>query len=154
MAAMPSPAASRSTSTGKWLVASHSNAYGARRFSANAAAVWVITRSSSSRPKNGIAQLFHCRDDEFGAILDARRPARRHRLDLGVELDRCRAVLVEVAEPGALPAPERVVRDRHRDRHVHTDHPDLHARGEVAGGVAVTGEDGHAVAVFVLRRKR
>src|SRR5579884_2737236 len=124
---MPSAAASRSTSTGKWLVASHSNAYGAKRFSANAAAVSVITRSSSSRPKNSIVALFHSGNDEFSAILDARRPARRHRLDLGVELDRRGAVLVEITEARALPAAEGVVGHRHRDRHVDTDHADLHA---------------------------
>src|SRR3954470_14222798 len=53
---------------------------------------------------------FHRRYDEFGAFLGAGRPARRHRLGLGVEPDRIRTVLVEIAEAGALPAAERVVR--------------------------------------------
>src|SRR5271168_4336363 len=105
---MPSCAASRSTSTGKCLVLSHSSAWGARRLSANAAAVSVMTRSSSSRPKNCIKQLLHCRDHEFGAVFDAGRPARGDCLDLGVELDRCGTVLVEITEPGTLPAAKRV----------------------------------------------
>src|ERR1700746_2393995 len=98
---MPSPAASRNTSVGKCSVASHSRACGAIRLAANAAAVSVITRSSSSRANMA---LIHCWNDEFGAVFDAGRPPRRDGLDLGVELDRRRAVLVEVAETGALPA--------------------------------------------------
>src|SRR5271169_3228735 len=98
---MPSSAASRITSTGKCLVASHSRAYGATRLAAKAAAVSVITRSSSLSIWNCMEPpaLIHCRDDEFGAIFDAGRPPRRDGLDLGVELDRRRAVLVEVTEP-------------------------------------------------------
>ena len=41
----------------------------------------------------------HRRDGELGAFLDAARPARRHRLGLGVEADRVGAMLVQVAEP-------------------------------------------------------
>src|SRR5665213_3449153 len=115
---MPSSAASRNTSVGKCAFASHSRAYGARRLAANAAAVSEMTRSSSFRAN---MNLIHCRDDEFGAILDAGRPPRRHGLDLGVELDRRRAVLVEVAEAGALPAAEGVIGHRDRDRHVDAD---------------------------------
>src|SRR5208283_6136208 len=100
-------------------VPSHSSACGATRLAAKAAAVSVITRSSSSRAKNCMVQpaLIHCRNDEFGAILDTGRPPRRDGLDLGVELDRRRAVLVEVAEAGALPATETVVGHRDRDRY-------------------------------------
>src|SRR5271156_2061139 len=136
---MPSCAASRSTSTGKCWVASHSRAYGARRLAANAAAVSVITRSSSSRPKNCIDGLVHRRDDELGTVLDAGRPARGNRLDLGVELDRGWAVLVEITETRPLPAAKGVIGHRNRDGHVDPDHADLHPRGEVAGGVAVAG---------------
>src|ERR1700752_1909936 len=100
---MPSSADSRNTSTGKCLVVSHSSACGATRLAAKAAAVSVMTRSSSFRVNTA---LIHCRDDEFGAIFDAGRPAGRDGLDLRVELDRRRAVLVEVAEAGALPAAE------------------------------------------------
>src|ERR1700730_4434611 len=147
---MPRPAASRSSSTGKWWVASHSRAYGARRLAANAAAVSVMTRSSSSKPKNCIEELLHRRDDEFGAIFDAGRPARRNGLDLGIELDRRRPVLVEVTEAGALPAAKGVVCHRDWDGHVDADHADLHPGDEIAGGVAVAGEDRHPVAIFVL----
>src|ERR1700722_18509563 len=150
MAAMPSPAASRSTSTGKCWVASHSRAYGARRLAANAAAFSVMTRSSSSRPKNCIDGLVHCRDDEFGAVLDAGRPPRGDGLDLGVELDRRRTVLVEITETGPFPATKRVVAHRDGNGHVDPDHADLHPGNEIARGVAVAGEDRHPVAVLVL----
>src|SRR5271165_3598095 len=152
MAAMPSSAASRNTSTGKCLLASHSRVYGASRLAANAAAVSVMTRSSSFRSRNCMRppNLIHCRDDELGAVLDTGRPPRRDGLDLGVELDRGRTVLVEVAETGTLPAAEGVVGHRHRDRHVDTDHAHLHPGHEVTGGVAVAGEDRDPVAVLVL----
>src|ERR1700757_3356189 len=128
MAAMPSSAASRRTSTGKCLVASHSRAYGAMRLAAKAAAVSVMTRSSSFMVNDITAPVsIHCRDDEFGTFFDAGRPPRRDGLDLGVELDRRRAVLVEVAETGALPAAEGVVGHRDRDRHVDPDHAHLNA---------------------------
>ena len=42
-----------------------------------------------------------------------------------------------------------MVGDRNRDRHVDADHADLDAVGEGARRVAVAGEDGGAVAVFV-----
>ena len=77
----------------------------------------------------------------------------RDGLDLGVELDRRGAVLVEIAEAGPLPAAEGVVGHRHRDRHVDADHAHLHAGHEVAGGVAVAGENRDAVAVFVFGRQ-
>src|SRR5271168_1586928 len=126
MAAIPRPAASRSTSTGKCWAASHSSAYGASFLAANAAAVSVITRSSSSRPKNCIDVLIHRWDDEFGAVFDAGRPARRDGLDLGVELDRRGAVLIEITETGPLPAAKRVVAHRDRDGHIDPDHAHLH----------------------------
>ena len=59
-------------------------------------------------------------------------------------------MLVEVAESGAFPAAEGVIGDRHGDRHVHADHAHLHARGEIARRVAVAGEYGDAVAIFVI----
>src|SRR5437763_15262771 len=49
-------------------------------------------------------RLLHRRDREFRALLDAGRPARGHRLGLGVEADRVRSVLVEIAEARLLPA--------------------------------------------------
>src|SRR3569623_2857218 len=65
--------------------------------------------------------LLHRRDRELRAFLDAGRPARGHRLGLGVEADRIRAGLGEIAEAGLLPAAKRVIGDRHRDRHVDAD---------------------------------
>src|SRR5947208_17177946 len=78
---------------------------------------------------------------ELRPFLDAGGPARRHRLGLGVKPDRVGAILVEVAEAGAFPAAEGVIRHRHGDRHVDADHADLDARGELTRGIAVTGED-------------
>src|SRR5271154_4047887 len=153
MAAIPRPAASRSSSTGKCWAASHSSALGASFLAANAAAVSVMTRSSSSRPKSCMQALLHCRYDELGAVFDTRGPTLRHGLDLGVELDRRGAVLVEIAEAGPLPAAEGVVGHRHRDRYVDADHAHLDTGHEVAGGVAVAGENRYAVAVFVFGRQ-
>src|SRR5271169_5494517 len=92
----------------------------------------------------------HGRNDELGALLYAGWPARRHCLGLGVEADRVRAVLVEVAEARALPAAEGVVGERHRDGEIHPDHADLDTADEITRGIAVAREDGDAVAVFVL----
>ena len=55
-----------------------------------------------------------------------------------------------VAEEGALPAAEAVEGHGDGDGHVDADHADLDAVDEVAGGVAVAGEDGGPVAVFVV----
>src|SRR5215216_1673380 len=95
----------------------------------------------------------HCRNDELGAFLETGGPARGHDLGLGIKTDRVRPVLVEVAEAGALPAAESVIRKRHRDRHINAHHAHLHTAGEIARRIAVTGEDRNAVAVFVLRRQ-
>src|SRR5690242_21577439 len=62
-------------------------------------------------------------------------------------------MLVQVAEAGPLPSAERVVGQRHWDREIDANHADLHAAHEIAGGVAVAGEDGDAVAIFVLGRQ-
>src|SRR5262245_58715806 len=69
----------------------------------------------------GSTPSLHRRDRELRAFLDAGRPARGHCLGLGVEADRVRTVLVEVAEARLLPAAKGVIRDRHRDRHVDAD---------------------------------
>src|SRR4051812_22704909 len=69
------------------------------------------------------------------------RPALGDLLVLGPEADAFRPMLVDVAEARALPAAERVVGNRHRDRHVDTDHADIDPGGELARGVAVAGED-------------
>src|SRR3954453_11089496 len=94
-----------------------------------------------SRPRNWLwraaEQSLHRRDDELGAFLGARRPARRHGLGLGVEPHRVRPVLVEITEPGTLPAAEGVIGERHRNCEVDAHHADLDTAGEIARGVAV-----------------
>src|SRR5580704_16208017 len=68
-----------------------------------------------------LAALAHRRNDELRAFLDAGWPARGHRFGLGVEADRVRSVLIEIAEPGPFPAAERVVGEGHGNREVHAD---------------------------------
>src|SRR5205807_4938706 len=91
----------------------------------------------------------HRRDHEFRAFLGAGGRTGGHGLGLGIEANRVRPVLVEVAETRALPAAESVVRERHRYGKVDTDHPDLDAVGEIPRGVAVAREDRDTVAVLV-----
>src|ERR1700722_3808507 len=113
----------------------------------------LLPQGEGTPPAPAISQLqasLHRRNNKFGAFLDAGGPARRHRLGLGVEAPRVRAVLVEVAEARALPAAEGVVGERHRNGEIHADHADFDPVDEVARRVAVAGEDGDAVAVFVL----
>src|SRR5260370_36739276 len=98
----------------------------------------------------GYDALVHRRYRELRAFLDAGRPALGDGFGLGVEADRIRAVLVEIAEAGLLPAAEGVIRDRHRDRNVDADHADIDLGGEIARGVAVAAEDRNAVAVVVV----
>src|SRR6185369_9514318 len=80
-------------------------------------------------------------------------PALGHDLALGPEAQAFLAILADVAEARSLPAAEAVVADRHRDRDIDPDHPDVDSGREFARGVAVTGEDGDPVTVFVLRRE-
>ena len=87
------------------------------------------------------------REAEVDAAVARVEPAGRDGLAAGVEVDAFGAVHVRVAEQRGLPAAERVVRHRHRDRHVHADHADLGLGHEPAGRSPVVGEDGHAVAV-------
>ena len=51
-------------------------------------------------------------------LFDAARPARGHGLGAGVELERIRPVLVQIAKARFLPATKGMVGQRHRDRHV------------------------------------
>src|SRR5712672_536508 len=131
---MPSLAASRITSTGKCFSSSQRIACGAIFSAANSRAISRTAIWSSLRAKciSVMTRSIHRRDREFSALLDTGRPARGDRLGLGVEADRIRAVLVEIAEAGLLPAAEGVVGNRHWDRHVDADHPDIHLGGEVA----------------------
>src|SRR5262245_57542936 len=55
------------------------------------------------------ARSLHRRDDELGAFLDARGPARGHRLGLGVKAHGVGPVLIEVAEARTLPAADGVI---------------------------------------------
>src|ERR1700722_6639082 len=84
----------------------------------------------------------HRWDRELSPVLDPGRPARSHGLGAGVKADRIRSMLIQVAEAGALPAAERIIGDRDRNRHVDPDHADLDLGGEVARRVAVAGEEG------------
>src|SRR5215213_1717337 len=94
----------------------------------------------------------HRRDDEGAfAVGAAVGPALGDDLVLGPEAQALLAVLADVAEARALPTAEAVVADRHRDRDVDADHPDINPGGELASGVAVAGEDRDAVAVIMLR---
>src|SRR5436309_1402112 len=77
-------------------------------------------------------------------------PALGHDLVLGPEAQALLPVLANVAETGALPPAEAVVGNRHRDRHIDSDHPNVDSRSEFARRVAVAGEDRDAVAIFVL----
>src|SRR5438093_334498 len=81
------------------------------------------------------------------------RPTLRDRLHLGPEAHPFHAMLVVVAEGAALPAAEAVIGDRYRDRDVDADHADVDPLRELAGGMAVAGEDGDAVAILVLARQ-
>src|SRR5581483_2882510 len=121
MPPMPRWAASRITSTGKCFSSSQRSACGAILSAAKLRAMSRTASWSSFRANcigSPLSGLLHRRDRELRAFLDARGPARGHRLGLGVEADRIRAVLVEIAEARFLPAAEGVIGDRHRDRHV------------------------------------
>src|SRR3981189_182394 len=158
MPPIPSLAASRITSTGKCFSSSQRSACGAIFSAANSRAISRTATWSSLRANcmsaPGCDALVHRRYGELRAFLDAGRPARSDGLGLGVEADRIRTMLVEVAEAGLLPASEGVIGNRHRDRHVNADHADIDLGGEIARGVAVAGEDRNAIAVVVIGRQR
>src|ERR1700688_532765 len=149
MPPMPRFAASRITSTGKYFSSSQRIACGAIFSAAKSramsrTAIWSSLRANCikcPRLKRSRARSIHGRNRELRAFLDAGGPARGHRLGLGIEADRIRAVLVEIAEAGLLPAAEGVIGDRHRNRHVDADHADIDLGGEIARGVAVAGEN-------------
>ena len=108
--------------------------------------------SSSSRSlptvtRAGLARLREAQVDLGGRRV---RPARGDDLAARVEVDPLRPVDVRVAEEARLPAAERVVGDRHRDRHVDPDHARLDLELELARRAAVAREDRRAVAVRVL----
>src|SRR3954470_2355583 len=78
-------------------------------------------------------------------------PALRDDLVLGPETHALLAILADVAEARAFPPAEAVVTDRHRDRHVDPDHPDIHSRVNSASAWAVAGENRDAVAEVIFR---
>src|SRR5262245_54539717 len=92
----------------------------------------------------------HRGNHEFRAFLRTGRPARSNGFRFGVEADRVGAMLVEISKAGTLPAAKGVIGERDRNRKINADHPDLHLVDKIARRIAVTGEDGNAVAVFVL----
>src|SRR3982074_2369006 len=153
MPPIPSAAASRITSTGKCVSSSQRIACGAIFSAANSRAMSRTAIWSSLRAKcidAGASQLVHRRYREFRTFLDAGGPARGHGLGLGIEADRIRPVLVEIAKAGFLPAAKGVIRNRHRDRHIDADHADIDLGREIARGVAVAGKDRNAIAVVVI----
>src|SRR6185436_3620071 len=75
-------------------------------------------------------------------------PSRHRHLLLRVELDRFGALDVEVAEEGFVPAGEGEPGHGGGDADVDADHAGVEVVLELAGGVAVAGEDGGAVAVL------
>src|SRR2546430_15327901 len=68
------------------------------------------------------------------------RPAGGDDLAPGVEGDAFGTVDVVLAEQRVLPAAERVVGHRYRDRHVDADHADVDPALEPAGSLAAGGE--------------
>src|SRR5207247_11476136 len=88
------------------------------------------------------------RNDEFGAFLEAGWPARGHCLCLSVKAHRVGPALVQVAEPRALPAAERVIRELHRNRQVHAHHADVHYGGVIAVWIVIAGANGRALPVL------
>src|SRR5829696_4995040 len=78
------------------------------------------------------------------------QPARGDDLAPREEVHALDAMGMGVTEQRVLPATERVVGHRHRDRHVDADHADLHLVLELPRGATVVGEDRHAIAVRVV----
>ena len=77
-------------------------------------------------------------------------PAGRDDLGAGVEVHAFGTVDVRVAEQALLPPAERVVRHRHRDRHVDADHARVDLVLEPPGRAAVAREHRDAVRVRVV----
>src|SRR5260370_26630299 len=158
MPPMPRLAGSRMTSTGKCFSSSQRIACGAIFSAANSraisrTAIWSSLRANCICARPVMTRSIHRRNRELRALLDAGRPARGDGLGLGVEADRIRAVLVEIAKAGLLPATESVIGDRHRDRHVDADHADIDLGREIARRITVASEDRDAIAVVMIRRQ-
>src|SRR5450830_71328 len=96
------------------------------------------------------SDLFHLRECELGAGAGGVRPTLHHSFCACIKTHAFRAVDMMVAEQAALPSAETAERHRHRQRYVDTDHADFDLTHELARCTAVAGEDGDAVAVFVV----
>src|SRR5207244_1806826 len=95
-------------------------------------------RSSRSEATTGLSRAWEAQIDLRGPRVG---PARGHDLRSRVELDPFGSVHVKVAEQAGLPAPEAVVRDGHRDRHVDADHAGVDLELELASRTTIPGED-------------
>src|SRR3954470_21369117 len=82
------------------------------------------------RPTTPLAKGGDVERSLVAGVNDPIGPALRYDLVLGPKAHAFLAVLADVAEARALPPAEAVVGDRHRNRHVDPDHPDIDARGE------------------------
>ena len=87
---------------------------------------------------------------EDGTFFDAARPAGGDGLETRVEPHTLHSMNVMIAEKRALPATKRVVGNGNRDRDIDAHHADLGATDEIMSRIAVTGEDGGAVPIFVV----
>src|SRR4029079_556981 len=104
-------------------------------------------RVGQTRCANGSARLWEAQVDARAVRIG---PPGGDDLAARIEVDPFRPVDVRVAEEARLPAAERVVGDRDRDRHVDPDHARLDLELEPSRGAAVAGEDGRPVSVRVL----
>src|SRR5690348_9810907 len=105
-----------------------------RPWSAGCREPWDRGPESGLRAGTGSAST---REPEVDRARARIGPARRDDLGTRVEVDALGTVHVDVAEQRGLPAPERVVRDGHRDRHVDADHAHLDVELELPGGAAI-----------------
>ena len=55
-----------------------------------------------------------------------------------------------ITEHRCLPAAKAVIGHRHRNRHIHPDHADIHLADKIARGIAIAGEDRGAIAIFMV----
>src|SRR5688500_3237995 len=86
---------------------------------------------------------------ELGAFAACTGPALHHGLVARVEPHAFLAVNVMVAEQAALPAADRVERERYGNRHVDADHSRFDASRELARDAAIARVAGDAVAILV-----
>merc|ERR1712217_35141 len=97
-------------------------------------------KKRSARPDTGCAELLH---------ITVCSPSRSYSLPLGVKVDACLSVKVEVAENGLLVASERELRQGYRDRHVYSNLPCLNFVDELPRRATAAREDRGAIAILV-----